>query len=156
MSLLMGGRLALAVFKVLSNPQHAVMLWFTKNRDCHPHSERKPLFPTRCSWLFCFFLPQVFSNTTNVSKFGSADFQQQLSNRTDGTSSVKPRVHHYSSFPAILFATYATPAPTASATTLPAGRTKKMMYKVCTQSNKASGLCKWGPRFLLILAEMSV
>ncbi|XP_059695502.1 neuronal PAS domain-containing protein 2 isoform X4 [Haemorhous mexicanus] len=68
---------------------------------------------------------QVFSNPTNVSKFGSADFQQQLSNRTDGTSSVKPGVHHYPSFPAILFATYATPAPTASATTLPAGANAK-------------------------------
>ncbi|KAF4799959.1 Neuronal PAS domain-containing protein 2 [Turdus rufiventris] len=71
---------------------------------------------------------QVFSNPTNVSKFGSADFQQQLSNRTDGTSSVKPRVHHYPSFPAIFFATYATPAPTASAATLPAGKEDKVEH----------------------------
>ncbi|GAB0178909.1 neuronal PAS domain-containing protein 2 [Grus japonensis] len=68
---------------------------------------------------------EILSNPTNVSKFGSADFQQQLSNRTDGTSSVKPRVRHYTSFPAILSATYATPAPTASATTLPAGANTK-------------------------------
>lgn len=93
-----------------------------KTRDFHPYPKRRPLLPTVCSWLFCFFLPQVFSNPTNVSKFGSANFQQQLSNRTDGTSSVKPRVRHYTSFPATLSATYATPAPTASATTLPAGR----------------------------------
>ncbi|KAJ7425300.1 Neuronal PAS domain-containing protein 2 [Willisornis vidua] len=73
-------------------------------------------------------LSQVFSNPTNVSKFGSADFQQQLSNRTDGTSSVKPRVHHYTFFPAILSATYATPAPTASATTLPAGKKDKVEH----------------------------
>ncbi|KAI6079734.1 Neuronal PAS domain-containing protein 2 isoform X1 [Aix galericulata] len=62
----------------------------------------------------------ILSKPTNVSKFGSADFQQRLSNRSDGTSSVKPRVCHDTSFPATLSATYATPAPTASATTLPA------------------------------------
>ncbi|RMC06651.1 hypothetical protein DUI87_16089 [Hirundo rustica rustica] len=74
---------------------------------------------------------QVFSNPTNVSKLGSADFQWQLSNHTDGTSSVKPRVHHYPSFPAILFATYATPAPTASATTLPAGKEDEVEHIAC-------------------------
>ncbi|XP_068780678.1 neuronal PAS domain-containing protein 2 isoform X4 [Struthio camelus] len=68
---------------------------------------------------------QIFSKPTNVSKSGGADFQQQLSNRSDGTSSVKPRVLHYPSFPAILSATYATPAPTASAATLPAGANSK-------------------------------
>lgn len=91
-----------------------------------------------------FFLPQVFSNTTNVSKFGSADFQQRLSDRTDGTSSVKPRVRHYASFPGILSATYATPAPTASATTLPAGRVgQRGQYIKCTHRV----MCKRGPRF---------
>lgn len=101
--------------------------------DFHPHHKRRPLLPTVCSWFLCFFLPQVFSNPTNVSKFGSADFQQQLSNHTDGTSSVKPRVRHYTSFPAILSATYATPAPTASATTLPAGRVvQRVWYIKCT------------------------
>lgn len=83
---------------------------------------RRPLFLLVYSCLFSFFLTQVLSKPTNVSKFGSADFQQRLSNRPDGTSSVKPRVCHDSSFPVILSATYATPAPTASATTLPAGR----------------------------------
>ncbi|TRZ16096.1 hypothetical protein HGM15179_011028, partial [Zosterops borbonicus] len=83
---------------------------------------------------------QVFSNPTNVSKFGSADFQQQLSNHTDGTGSVKPRVHHYPSFPAILFATYATPAPTASATTLPAGKEDKVEHVAWkNQTNLSKG-----------------
>lgn len=99
-------------------------------------------------WLFFFFPTQIFSKPTNVSKFGSAGFQQQLSNRSDGTSSVKPRVCHNSSFPVILSATYATPAPTASATTLPAGREGqrrqcvKHMHRVMRWMGCANRACR--------------
>ncbi|PKU43785.1 neuronal pas hypothetical protein [Limosa lapponica baueri] len=83
---------------------------------------------------------QILSNPTNVSKFGSADFQQRLSNRTDGTSSVKPRVRHYTSFPAILSATYATPAPTASATTLPADKPQQRPIDSINATHSCKGL----------------
>lgn len=108
---------------------------------------RRPLFLLVYSWLFSFFLTQIFSKSTNVSKFGSAGFQQQLSNRSDGTSSVKPRVSH-NSFPVILSAIYATPAPTASATTLPAGREGqrrqcvKHMHKVRRRMGCANRACR--------------
>lgn len=131
-----------------------------------PYPRRRPLFLLARSWLFYFFLPQILSKPTNVSKFGSADFQQWLSNRSDGTSSVKPRVCHDTSFPATLSATYATPAPTASATTLPAGREGqrgrciKHAHRIIRRTGCANGACEpWRAVSFsgsLITAEMAI